>query len=90
MRRAGFANEFSQFTPGADCVSLPTMSMRKQAPVKSNPSEQEIAMRAYHVWEAAGRPHGQAVEHWLAAEAQLRAADDARQRSNRYGLVLKS
>jgi len=55
--------------------------------IASGPSEQEIAVQAYLVWEAAGRPHGRAVEHWLKAEAQLRAA--WRQRGNRYGLVLK-
>jgi len=51
-------------------------------------------MQAYLVWEAAGRPDGRAVEHWLSAEAQLRGAveprPDSRQPGNRYGLVLKS
>jgi hypothetical protein len=63
-------------------------------PSKPNVSEHEIAARAYQVWEAAGRPHGRAMEHWLAAEAQLRGAAELRQSSrlpgNRYGLVLKS
>jgi hypothetical protein len=62
--------------------------------IESNPSAQEIAMQAYLVWEAAGRPDGRAVEHWLSAEAQLRGAveprPDSRQPGNRYGLVLKS
>ena len=36
--------------------------------------EQEIALEAYHLWQAAGRPEGRAVEHWLEAETRLRAA----------------
>jgi len=68
--------------------------VKKPLPNKPNPSADEIAVRAYQVWEAAGRPHDRAVEHWLAAEAQLRGADEPRQASrlpgNRYGLVLKS
>ena len=64
--------------------------MKKRVPNNPNPSADEIAVRAYQVWEAAGRPQGRAVEHWLAAEAQLRGAAEPRQRGNRYGLVLKS
>jgi len=68
--------------------------MKETAQLKTNPSAHEIAVRAYQVWEAAGRPQGRALEHWLAAEAQLRGADESRQASrlsgNRYGLVLKS
>ena len=30
-----------------------------------------IAERAYHIWERLGRPEGQALEHWLLAEAEL-------------------
>ena len=32
----------------------------------------EIARGAYLLWEAAGRPEGRALEHWLEAEARLR------------------
>jgi len=68
--------------------------MNVAIPNQPSPSEQAIAAQAYAVWEAAGRPHGRAVEHWLAAEAQLRKAAELRQASrlpgNRYGLVLKS
>lgn len=31
----------------------------------------DIAERAYHIWEQLGRPEGQALEHWLLAEAEL-------------------
>jgi Protein of unknown function (DUF2934) len=35
--------------------------------------ESRIRDRAYAMWEAAGRPEGCAVDHWLAAEAKARA-----------------
>lgn len=68
-------------------------------------ANEEIAVGAYHLWEAAGRPDGQAVEHWLEAEALLRSKRSAgkhtmgstigcdkpeRAWNIRYGLVLKS
>ena len=31
------------------------------------------AERAYLIWEQMGRPEGQALEHWLKAEAELAA-----------------
>ncbi len=64
--------------------------MKKNLQIKPNPSAHEIALRAYEVWEAAGRPHGRALEHWLTAEAQLRGAAEPRPRGNRYGLVLQA
>ena len=33
--------------------------------------EDRIRERAYEMWNAAGRMHGQAEQHWLAAERQL-------------------
>ena len=66
----------------------------------------EIATSAYYLWEAAGRPNGCALEHWLRAEEQLQAAraeGEARKTATesgpnaknsdkdlRYGLVLRS
>lgn len=38
------------------------------------PGEAQIRERAYHLWLAAGRPEGQAQEHWLKAQAQLTQA----------------
>jgi hypothetical protein len=32
---------------------------------------EDIARRAYGIWEMAGRPQGKAVEHWLQAEVEL-------------------
>ena len=34
----------------------------------------EVASRAYRLWEQAGRPHGQDLEFWIQAEAEARAA----------------
>ena len=69
-------------------------------------SEREIAVVAYRLWEAAGRPEGCAVEHWLEAEARLLNGEDSKEaqassviregpgdrqvRRARYGLVLRS
>jgi hypothetical protein len=36
-------------------------------------AEQNIRIRSYLLWEAAGGPPGQAVEFWLQAEAELEA-----------------
>jgi hypothetical protein len=36
-------------------------------------SPQAIAEHAYLIWENMGRPEGQALEHWLRAEAELEA-----------------
>jgi hypothetical protein len=38
------------------------------------PTSEEIAACAYSIWEQEGRPEGREVEHWLAAEIQLRQA----------------
>jgi hypothetical protein len=74
-----------------------TMSQTRPRPINigSRPPAREIALRAYHVWEAAGRPHGRAVEHWLLAEAQLREAahpqpTESPMSAQRYGLVLNA
>jgi len=42
------------------------------------------AERAYLIWEQMGRPEGQALEHWLKAEAELAAEPaDSPPRSDR-------
>ena len=35
---------------------------------------EEIARRAYAIWEGQGRPAGKATEHWLQAETQLKTS----------------
>lgn len=44
------------------------------SPAPAAPSQEAIARRAYELWELAGRPEGQHLEHWLQAEGELRAA----------------
>ena len=36
---------------------------------KNTPAQLEE--RAYQIWERAGRPHGQALEHWLQAQTEV-------------------
>lgn len=38
---------------------------------KLTPSESEIALRAYEIWEAEGKPHGGDFDHWLKAKTEL-------------------
>ncbi len=45
---------------------------------KLSVSEAEIGLRAYHIWEAEGKPAGKDFDHWLRAEAEL--AGNAAQR----------
>ena len=33
--------------------------------------EQKIREKAYHIWEAEGRPEGRAAEHWHMAKQEL-------------------
>ena len=41
-------------------------------PTKKQVSGEQIAHRAYELWEARGRPPGDGAEDWLAAECELR------------------
>lgn len=38
-----------------------------------NPTQGEVAKRAYQIWEKEGRPHGRDREHWKQAERELAA-----------------
>jgi hypothetical protein len=42
-------------------------------------SQEEIARRAYEIWQARGCPPGDGSENWQAAEAELTAARMKRQ-----------
>jgi hypothetical protein len=46
--------------------------MEKQTTLNQN----EIAARAYHIWEVDGRPTGSEIRYWLQAEEELRAAQN--------------
>jgi hypothetical protein len=39
------------------------------------PESEEIARRAYGIWQAEGHPDGCALDHWLRAEAEMKALD---------------
>lgn len=41
------------------------------------PTEDAVRTRAYHLWERAGRPEGQALAHWHQARVELLTAVDA-------------
>jgi hypothetical protein len=38
----------------------------------SKPTYEQIAERAYYIWESRGSPWGQSLENWLEAERQLK------------------
>jgi len=40
----------------------------------SPPTHQQISQRAYEIFIERGRPQGHDLDHWLEAEAQLRAS----------------
>jgi hypothetical protein len=42
-----------------------------------NSSREEIAVRAYHLWEGRGRPIGSPEEDWSRAENEIRAKEAA-------------
>jgi DUF2934 family protein len=48
-------------------------------------TREQIALCAYYIWKAEGRPEGRAVGHWLQAELQLRVdrALDSQQRTEK-------
>jgi hypothetical protein len=47
-------------------------------PEHAIPSEEEIRIRSYLIWEREGRPEGKAEEHWLRAKAELDAEFEAK------------
>jgi hypothetical protein len=48
-----------------------TPALRSADAVSSRPSHEDIARRAYEIFLREGR-HGQALDHWLQAEQELR------------------
>jgi hypothetical protein len=48
-----------------------TTATRTAIPKSIRPTEDEIRMRAYHLWQARGRDHGQDRSDWYEAERQL-------------------
>lgn len=53
--------------------AAPTKTTSKKiAAAPKSPTFDEIALRAFQVWEAKGKPAGQDALNWREAEAQLR------------------
>ena len=50
------------------------MNESEQNQIPWGPSEEDIAICAYLVWEQEGRPEGQDKVHWEQAEEQLTAS----------------
>lgn len=51
---------------------------------KSNVSQEDIARRAYEIWESRGCPAGDGSEDWQAAEAELLGCRVARNGSTQH------
>ncbi len=57
---------------------------------QTRPSQEEIAKRAYELFEQSGRKPGRDLENWLTAEAQLLKAPNVQARpSNSVKLIAK-
>lgn len=48
---------------------------------KPTPSEEQIRIRSYLIWEREGRPDGKSEQHWLRAKAELDAEFEANWRA---------
>lgn len=52
------------------------------ARIIERPTEEQIAIVAYEMWEARGCPHGSSDEDWFAAEARLASPATAEDTEN--------
>ena len=55
-----------------------TADVANEQPTTSGPTYDQIAQHAHELFLARGETHGQDVEDWLRAEAELRAAGEKR------------
>ncbi len=53
--------------------------MKQKIESSTELSHEKVAQRAYQIWEAAGHPTDQDVQHWLQAEEELLKANGRRQ-----------
>jgi len=51
----------------------PMAAVSDSPPASSPPTYEEIAARAYDLWQEQGRPEGRERENWIEAERQLAA-----------------
>ncbi len=59
--------------PTVTAKAPPKPRTRKKASATQPPSHEQISLRAYFLWEAAGRPEGKADVFWHTAERELMA-----------------
>jgi hypothetical protein len=52
---------------------------------QASPSEEQIRVRSYLIWEREGCPEGKSEEHWLRAKAELETEFEARWREASLG-----
>jgi hypothetical protein len=64
-------------SPGAGRQRKSAVGAKAAQQVEFKITHDQIARRAYEIWLAQGRPAGRAVQNWLEAESQLRAAASA-------------
>ena len=50
------------------------MSTETKSATDKQPTQEDIAICAYLIWESEGRPEGRDVNDWLQAEVQLHVA----------------
>jgi Protein of unknown function (DUF2934) len=56
----------------SESVAMPTRAARDVVPViQASASAEEIARRAYEIYEEGGRVDGRALDDWLEAEREL-------------------
>ena len=56
-----------------DATAVATADAAPTAPETLEIPHDKIAARAAEIWERNGHPHGQDVQNWMEAEAELRA-----------------
>jgi hypothetical protein len=52
-----------------------TIDKENSTSQQSSINQEQVAQRAYELWEAGGQPVGRDLEYWLQAEAELRSAN---------------
>jgi hypothetical protein len=82
-QRAGtFTGEIFLISPDAALPEVPALSClsengesalmtNRTFSNRGTASREQIAQRAYEIWEQTGRPDGQSSAHWFQAEAEL-------------------
>lgn len=54
----------------------------------AHPTDEQIRIRAHHLWKQSGKPIGREQEFWHKAERELLAMEDLREIANAPPLVL--